>query len=191
MSADAVVNTSLDFQMEVITNFLISLIPKPYLLKALVLYTWACDLWQMFMKQASRSSSALFQSFSDETIYFLKNSNNLAVKQQGLPEPVWVASEYQWTYYPSRNLFVEKDHEQSMPKRISWLSADLKCEEYLFADLTLWLEKIRYQGAQPPNDILVQGWALDHNRAMGPLKDFTLHVLTEDAEELVMPVRAI
>ena len=63
----------------------------------------------------------------------------------------------------------------------------------MVSDITEWLETLRIHSEKkdtlPPVDILVQAWAIDHQRDIGSLDQYELRVLNDLMESEKIPVR--
>jgi len=184
--------SGVDEMMEEWTTFLVRIVPRSLIPSILSWIVWSLDLSKNAYAQGQKTGRALITSFHPETIYFLKNCRNIAISSKSIYNPIEIASEYEWTYNPSRKLFVQKDYESSSPKRFSWFSGELFCKDYMISDMTEWLDCTRLhsdKGSHPPSDIILQAWMIDHSRDLGPLEDYSFHVINDLTEKEVIKVR--
>jgi hypothetical protein len=150
------------------------------------LYSWTSETSERIYIQSLKTSSATLSSFNSETLLFLTNCSNFAIKDSSFLKNATVNSLYEWSY--SSNRFTKRDQVTEMPKKYRWMSASLYRGEVMIADLTTWLENIlviAQNEEYPPDDILVQAWQYDYMRELGPLEEYSLQIINEDAELLV------
>jgi hypothetical protein len=184
--------SGMDETMEEWTVFLVKVVPKAIIPAILSWFIWSLDLSKNAYSQGQKTTRALLTSFYPETIYFLKNCKNIAISSNSIYNPIEIASEYEWTYNSSRKLFVQKDYESSSSKRFSWFSAELFCKDYMISDMTEWIDSTRLhsnKGMHPPSDVILQAWMIDHSRDLGPLEDYSFHVINDLTEKEVIEVR--
>jgi len=184
---------SIDQILERVTAKIVKIIPRN-LIPVLISYLlWSLNLSKSIFTQSSKVTSAIISSFQVETIYFLKNANNIAIRENAIYSQIELASEWKWKYIPSKKAFFEKGFEGNLEAKSPWFSAELFCKELMVSDITEWLETLRIHSEKkdtmPPVDILVQAWAIDHQRDIGSLDQYTLHVLNDLIETEKIPVR--
>jgi hypothetical protein len=186
---------TIDEILERVTAKIVKIIPRN-LIPVLISYVlWSLSLSKSIFTQSSKITSAIIGSFQVDTIYFLKNANNIAIRENAIYSQIELASEWKWKYIPSRKAFFEKGFEGNLPAKSPWFSAELFCKELMVSDITEWLEGLRIHSEKkdtlPPADILVQAWSIDHQRDIGSLDQYELHVLNDLMESEKIPLRPL
>lgn len=94
----------------------------------------------------------------------------------GIPIPVYLgdtinstnenAEKPRWYYISENNIFVNSINDFSPDcnvKRISWLSADIMCDDVKVADISDFISDLRYCGELPPTpDVLIGLWSFNN-----------------------------
>ena len=184
--------SGVDENMEVWTTFFVKIVPRSIIPAILSWIIWSFDLSKYAYSQGQRSGRALITSFRPEIVYFLKNCKNIAISSTSIYNPIEIASEYEWSYNSSKKVFIQKDYESSSSKRFSWFSAELFCKDFMISDMTEWLDETRLhsnKGEHPPSDIILQAWMIDHLRNLGPLEDYSFHIVNDLTEKEIINVR--
>jgi len=187
-----VVREGLDDILDRITNDLLKYIPIKVVPAFLSWFSWSFNLSNVVFIQVKKISSAIVETFQEESIYFLKDSNNLGIKSKSVLSQVEVSNEWEWMYLPHKSVFVQKGYATVAPSKGAWFSAELFCKDLMISDLTEWLEVIRFHkngDEMPPADVLVQAWCVSHERTLGSLDQYTLHIINDLMEEQTLPLR--
>lgn len=149
--------------------------------------SWADNSYNFILKQAKKSGFSLMDSFQEDTIYFLTYSNNLAINSRGLVCPYQLNGEWEWRF--TNNTFIQKNNEEFIPTKCPWFSGELLHGDIAIADITEWLDKIRFKcdkGVLPPPICLIQAWAASNMRALGPLANYKIKILNDSMEEQII-----
>ncbi len=154
-----------------------------YVLKV---YKWMIDSYESTVTQLEKTYKAVQQSFEDEQILFLDSSHNLATRSSALSNPKAITLHTTWTY--ENDVFTKVNSTQGL-QSFPWLSASLSKDSGEEWDLTEWLERKRFRGdACPTADIVVQTWAIERGVHLYELRQYTLKVINEFAEEEILSV---
>jgi hypothetical protein len=192
-SDNNILNGSIDETLEDISKKMIKILPRSLLPVLISCILWSIRFSKSIFSQSSKITTAVINSFQTDTIYFLKNANNIAIRENAVYSQIELASEWKWKYIPSKKVFFEKGFEGNLPAKSPWFSAELYCKELMVSDITEWLEGLRIHSEKkdrmPPVDVLVQAWAIDHQRDIGSLNQYMLHVLNDLMETEKIPVR--
>lgn len=185
---------SVDDQVDKITKTLLNYIPKSIIPFCISWFMWAMNFSQSVYNQARKTTNAITQSFQNDTIYFLKSADNIAISEKSFFNIYELANKYEWQYIPHKKFFIKKTFETSKPRKSPWFSAELFSDELMISDITEWLEELRFhckKDEMPPIDILIQAWAIDHNRDLGSLNQYKLKVLNDMMETEEIPVKVV
>ena len=143
--------------------------------------------YSSLIKQTKKSSICLMDSFQEDTIYFLTQSKNIAINSKGLVCPNQLAGEWEWRFM--NGIFMQKNSEEKLPIKCPWFSGELLYEDVSIADMTEWLDKIRFKsdkGVLPSPICLVQAWAASNMRDLGPLANYKIKILNDSMEEEII-----
>ena len=120
-----------------------------------------------YLDQVQKTVEAVRKSFIAAGIYCFYD---------GIPIPVYLgdtinstnenAEKPRWYYISENNIFVNSINDFSPDcnvKRISWLSADIMCDDVKVADISDFISDIRYCGELPPTpDLLIGLWSFNN-----------------------------
>ena len=120
-----------------------------------------------YLDQVQKTVEAVRKSFIAAGIYCFYD---------GIPIPVYLgdtinstnenAEKLRWYYISENNIFVNSINDFSPDcnvKRISWLSADIMCDDVKVADISDFISDLRYCGELPPTpDLLIGLWSFNN-----------------------------
>jgi hypothetical protein len=120
-----------------------------------------------YLDQVQKTVEAVRKSFIAAGIYCFYD---------GIPIPVYLgdtinstnenAEKPRWYYISENNIFVNSITDFSPDcnvKRISWLSADIMCDDIKVADISDFISDLRYCGELPPTpDVLIGLWSFNN-----------------------------
>ena len=183
---------SADVFLDKITNDIYNFIPRNFIPVIISWIMWSLDLSKIVFTQAKKSSNAFVESFQEEKLFFLKNANNIAVNNKSIICPIELANEWEWSYIPSKKLFIQKGYEDSILRKCPWFSGEIFLGDYMISDITIWLEGIRFHCKKdilPPPDCLIQAWSIDNVRDLGSLSEYKLKILNDLMEEEIILIK--
>jgi len=150
------------------------------LTSVLTYYAVATDLLETTKKQIFKTWNSFCASFESEKLLFLHGSKNIAVLSSGVlghDSDIW-----QWSY--EKGIFQQNGVLNKKKKSLPWLSMSIFHKDGTHIDMTSWLEKIVYSGEEvPPFEVVVQAWSYDSSHILDSLKNYTVKVMNELAEE--------
>jgi hypothetical protein len=137
--------------------------------------------------QINKSKTALIESFKENSYYFLKYSNNIAVRTDFFVYPIENTNQWDWQYTPAYKLFTHKDSNNI--RKCTWFSAELSCEDVVIGDLTEWLDGLKFncKDDEFPSPIcIVQAWAIDNLYSLKTLNLYKIKILNDEMEEQII-----
>jgi hypothetical protein len=155
-----------------------------------VLISFYMRLYQLTKQtfaQINKSKIALIESFKEDSYYFLKYSNNIAVRTNFFVYPVEDMNQWDWQYTPSLKIFMHKNSNNI--RKCSWFSAELSCEDVIVADLTEWLDDLKFHCNEdefPSPICIIQAWAIDHVYTFKQLNLYKVKILNGEMEEQII-----
>ena len=155
-----------------------------------VLISFYMRLYQLTKQtfaQINKSKMALIESFKEDSYYFLKHSNNIAVRTDFFVYPVEDTNQWDWQYTPSYKLFSQKDSNNI--RKCSWFSAELFYEDNVLCDLTEWLDGLKFNCKDdefPSPLCIIQGWAINNRYTLKSLNLYKLKILNSKMEEEII-----
>ncbi len=149
-------------------------------------YGWISSQVELAIQQLDRTVKAIFTSFEDEELLFLDSARNLAIRKDSGIILKAIPVHASWSY--SKNVFTHIHATQNL-QGFPWLSIELQGNSEETWDLTIWLEKKKFRGdACPTVDIVIQTWAIETGQSLTELRNYSVKVLNEFAEEEILPL---
>jgi hypothetical protein len=159
------------------------MITSSLITSVLTYYAVATDFFEITKKQMFKTWNSFCASFESEKLLFLHGSKNLAVLSSGVLSHLSEANTcWQWSY--EQGVFQQNGVINKKKKSLPWLSMSICHKDGQVIDITSWLEKIVYSGEEvPPFEVVVQAWSYDSSRLLDSLKNYSVKIMNELAEE--------
>lgn len=145
------------------------------------------QLTKQTFAQINKSKMALIESFKENSYYFLKYSNNIAVRTDFVVYPIDDTNQWDWQYTPSLKLFSHKDSNNV--RKCPWFSAELSCEDVIVSDLTEWIDSLKFNCKDdefPSPVCIVQAWAIDNRYVLKSMVLYKVKILNSEMEEEII-----
>ena len=149
-------------------------------------FNYLSNILNPYIEQVKRTASAVRNSFYLKDIYCFYEGNYTPVMLAYTRELEKYSDTIRWYFIPEENLFVEclNDYSMDEHKSISWLCAEIQCKGETVADITDFIQKLRYisaNGLPPRPEVLIGLWSYE-NGCVLRRKDTRMNIISEEAE---------
>jgi len=143
-------------------------------------YATAYDIFQKGLKQTSKISQAVMNSFLEDGLFFYEDeiSKLPSVYASQIVKPSWIYRD---------DCFTSTSSSNNTKKHIPYLSSELTNGQTKYF-LSEWMETIRFcSDTLPPLRILITSWAVDTNQQIDLFNKehpWIFNVITQEGDEL-------
>jgi hypothetical protein len=158
----------------------------------LFFYIWSTTFLERVIKQTQKTTKVIFNSFSDETLYFFPDS--IVPLIVGNKNPVIISPDLEsncWSFHNNIFKFMNDDNNYSS-KKLPYLSACLYKDNVFVADISEWIQNIEVISTQNlPSRFIVFAWAYQANIVLESYttSSYFLEVITLDGDEIRLDVK--
>jgi len=159
----------------------------------LFFYIWSTTFLERVIKQTQKTTKVIFNSFSDETLYFFPDS--IVPLIVGNKNPVIISPDLEsncWSFH--NKIFKFMTEEDNISNKLPYLSASLYKDGAFVADLSEWIQNIEVISSRNlPIRFLVFAWAYQSSFVLESYtaSNYLLEVITIDGDEIRLDVKTM